>query len=317
MADEDGSQIQKEGFAGLEQIEIGIGTWAWGDRIFWGYGREYNDNDLKEVFQYCCQTGFNFFDTAEVYGQGKSEKLLGKFIAETSEKARIATKFMPYPWRLSPAALLRALKASLMRMELERIDLYQMHWAYPPVRIETWMEAMAVAVHNGQSLAAGVSNYDRSQMQRAHESLTSLGVRLASNQVEYHLLNRKVEKNGLLNHCRELGVRLIAYSPLAQGALTGKYSPTHPMRGFRETRYNRRLLEKISPLIQKMRQIGIRHEGKTISQVAINWIICKGALPIPGIKTLRQAQENLGAAGWRLTEEEVAELDALSDRVMS
>ncbi len=315
MTDQHDRQNNAGDTSGLEQIEIGIGTWAWGDRIFWGYGRGYTDEDLKAVFQYCYQAGFDFFDTAEVYGQGRSERLLGKFIGESGEKVRIATKFMPLPWRLGPTALLKALRASLARLELERVDLYQMHWPYPPVRIETWMEAMAEAVQSGQTLAVGVSNYDRSQMQRAFESLASLGVRLASNQVEYHLLNRKAEKSGLLDHCRELGVRLIAYSPLAQGALTGKYSPSNPMRGFRESRYNRRFLERIQPLIQKMRLIGVRHEGKTIGQVAINWVICKGALPIPGIKTLRQAQENLGAAGWRLTEEEVAELDELSERV--
>ena len=165
--------------------------------------------------------------------------------------------------------------------------------------------------------AVGVSNYDRTQMQRAFESLARMGIPLASNQVEYHLLNRKVEKDGLLHQCQELGVRLIAYSPLAQGVLTGKYSPQNPMRGFRERRYNRRLLERIQPLIQKMKQIGQEHGGKTTSQVAINWVICKGALPIPGIKNVRQAEDNLGAVGWQLTEEEVALLDEWSDRVMA
>jgi aryl-alcohol dehydrogenase-like predicted oxidoreductase len=200
-------------------------------------------------------------------------------------------------------------------LERSKVELYQIHWPFPPVRIETWMEALAEAVQDGLAEAVGVSNYDRVQTQRAFESLSRMGVRLASNQVEYHLLNRKVEKNGLLRQCQELGVRLIAYSPLAQGALTGKYSPQSPMRGFRERRYNRRLLERIQPLIQKMRQIGQDHGGKTPSQVAINWVICKGALPIPGIKNVRQAEDNLGAAGWRLTDEEVAILDELSDRV--
>ncbi|MEW6502448.1 MAG: aldo/keto reductase [Chloroflexota bacterium] len=301
----------------FENVEIGIGTWAWGDRIFWGYGSGYSDRDLKEVFELCYQRGFTFFDTAEVYGQGRSERLLGKFMQETNYFVRIATKFMPFPWRLSKNSLRRALQASLKRLGRPKVELYQIHWPFPPVRIETWMEALAEVVQDGLADAVGVSNYDRAQTQRAYESLSRLGVRLASNQVEYHLLNRKVEKDGLLRQCQDLGVRLIAYSPLAQGALTGKYSPQSPMRGFRERRYNRRLLECIQPLIQKMRQIGQDHGGKSPSQVAINWVICKGALPIPGIKTLRQAEENLGAAGWRLTDEEVAVLDELSDRVTS
>lgn len=296
-------------------VEIGIGTWAWGDRIFWGYGSGYDDQDLREVFEFCCRNGFNFFDTAEVYGQGRSERLLGKFMEDTDSPVRIATKFMPFPWRLTKNSLRRALQASLKRLGRSKVELYQIHWPFPPVRIETWMEALAEAVQDGLLEAVGVSNYDRAQTQRAFESLARLGVRLASNQVEYHLLNRKVEKNGLLRQCQELGVQLIAYSPLAQGALTGKYSPQNPMRGFRERRYNRRLLEQIQLLIQKMRQIGQEHGGKTPSQVAINWVICKGALPIPGIKNMRQAEDNLGAVGWRLTEEEVAVLDELSDRV--
>ncbi len=299
----------------FENVEIGIGTWAWGDRIFWGFGNGYGDQDLREAFDLCCQRGFNFFDTAEVYGQGRSERLLGKFMQETNYPVRIATKFMPFPWRLSKKSLRRALLASLKRLERDKVELYQIHWPFPPVRIETWMEGLAEAVQDGLVEAVGVSNYDRAQTQRAFESLSRLGVRLASNQVEYHLLNRKVEKDGLLRQCQELGVRLIAYSPLAQGALTGKYSPQNPMRGFRERRYNRRLLERIQPLIQKMRQIGQEHGGKTPSQVAINWVICKGALPIPGIKNLRQAEDILGSVGWRLTEQEVAELDEWSDRV--
>ncbi len=299
----------------FENVEIGIGTWAWGDRIFWGYGSGYSDNDLREVFEFCCQRNFTFFDTAEVYGQGRSERLLGMFMRETEYSVRIATKFMPFPWRLNKGSLHSALRASLKRLERSKVELYQVHWPFPPVRIETWMEAMAEAVQDGLIEAVGVSNYDRAQTQRAFESLARLGVRLASNQVEYHLLNRKVEKNGLLRQCQDLGVRLIAYSPLAQGALTGKYSPQSPMRGFRERRYNRRLLERIQPLIQKMRQIGQEHGGKTPTQVAINWVICKGALPIPGIKNVRQAEDNLGAVGWRLTEDEVALLDELSDQV--
>lgn len=310
-------QNLQESIFDLQEIEIGIGTWAWGDRIYWGYGSGYNDQDLQEVFEFCCQQGFNFFDTAEVYGQGRSERLLGKFMHETRHEVRIATKFMPFPWRLSKTSLRRALRASLNRLGRTKVELYQIHWPFPPVKIETWMEALAEAVQDGLVDVVGVSNYDRSQMQRAFEALSRLGVRLASNQVEYHLLKRDVEKNGLLRHCQELGVRLIAYSPLAQGVLTGKYSPKNPVRGFRERRYSRKLLERIQPLLQKMRQIGMEHGGKTISQVALNWVICKGALPIPGIKNLRQAEDNLGAAGWHLTEEEVALLDELSDRTVS
>lgn len=301
----------------FQDVEIGIGTWAWGDRLYWGFGRGYADSDLREAYQTCIAAGVFFFDTAEVYGQGKSEIFLGEFAGESQVPIRIATKFYPIFWRLNRGSFVRALRGSLKRLKRSRIELYQMHWPWSPVKIESWMEAMADAHQNGLIDAVGVSNYTRDQMQRAYDTLSRYGIRLASNQVEYHLLNRAIEKNGLLDHCQSLGVKCIAYSPIAKGVLSGKYTPNNPLRGFRESSYPRRLLEKIQPLIKEMRNIGMDHGGRTPAQVAINWTICKGTLPIPGIKNARQAQDNLEAVGWRLTEAEVDLLDDLSDRVQS
>jgi aryl-alcohol dehydrogenase-like predicted oxidoreductase len=135
--------------------------------------------------------------------------------------------------------------------------------------------------------------------------------------VEYSLLNRKPETSGLVKVCRDLGVTLIAYSPIAKGALTGKYTPENVPPGMRRRIYSRNTLARIQPLIGLLREIGETHDGKTPSQVSLNWLMCKGAVPIPGAKNLRQAQENNGALGWRLTEDEVAELDEVSERVNS
>lgn len=300
----------------LDGVEIGIGTWAWGDRLYWGFGKGYDERDLRDAFHWLLKSGVNFFDTAEVYGQGKSEEMLGRFLGEVDQPVKIATKFMPLPWRLSRKALLRALQKSLKRLGLTRIDLYQMHMPLPPVTVETWMGAMAEAFQDGLIRAVGVSNYDREQMQRAHDALTGEGIPLASNQVEYHLLNRRAEKSGLLKLSQDLGVRLIAYSPLASGVLSGKYTPDHPVQGIRANRYNRATLGKVQPLIRVLNKIGAAHEGKTPSQVALNWVICKGLIPIPGVKTLEQAQINSDVLDWRLSEEEVARLDETSDAVM-
>lgn len=301
----------------FQGIELGIGAWSWGDRLFWGYGRGYGEQDVRAAFETCLAYGIRFFDTAETYGQGRSEELLGKFIHETNADVRVATKFMPYPWRLSRAALLRSLRGSLSRLGLPSVDLYQMHWPFPPVTIETWMQAMIEAYQSGLVRAVGVSNYDRGQMQRAYDSLVREGISLASNQVEYHLLNRKVEKNGLLRQCREQGTVLIAYSPLASGILSGKYTPQNLPRGVRGGQYNARYLTRIQPLIRLLQQIGSDLGGKSPAQVALNWIICKGALPIPGAKTSQQSEQNAGAQGWRLTDEQVARLDEISDRVLA
>jgi aryl-alcohol dehydrogenase-like predicted oxidoreductase len=300
----------------FEGVEIGIGTWAWGDRLFWGYGRGYDETDLRESFQHCLDQKVVFVDTAEVYGQGRSESILGGYVEESGADIRIATKFSPFPWRLTRSSFLSALRGSLKRLHRDKVELYQVHVPLPPVRIQAWMESMAEAQQNGLIDAAGVSNFNREQMQQASDVLARYGMRLASNQVEYHLLDRTVEKNGLLSQCEQMGIALIAYSPIAKGILSGKYSPNNPVRGFRENKYNRRTLEKIQPIIKELRKIGMEQGGKTPSQVAINWVICKGAIPIPGVKNLIQSQENLGSVGWRLSEEQVAILDDLSDRIL-
>jgi len=298
----------------LDGLDFGLGAWQWGDRFYWGYGQGYSEADLRAAFEASLAAGITLVDTAEVYGQGQSERFLGRFAREAGQPVVIATKFMPFPWRLSKGALKNALRASLDRLGLPSVDLYQMHWPFPPVPVETWMEAMADEVQSGRIRAVGVSNYNLDQTRRAYTALKQRGLPLASNQVPYSLLDRTIEKNGLLALCRELGVRVIAYSPLAQGLLTDKYSPAHPPPGLRGARYGRQVA-KIEPLINLLRQLGEQHDGKSPTQVALNWTMCKGTLPIPGAKNMAQARQNAGALGWRLTAEDVARLDAASDRI--
>jgi aryl-alcohol dehydrogenase-like predicted oxidoreductase len=132
--------------------------------------------------------------------------------------------------------------------------------------------------------------------------------------VHYSLLNREVEKNGTLARAKELGIRIIAYSPLEMGLLTGKYTTQNPPAGLRGSQAAE-LLKKLPPVTKLLLEIGLIHGDKTVSQVALNWLICKGALPIPGAKNTRQAELNAGGAGWRLTEEEVARLDEATDNI--
>jgi aryl-alcohol dehydrogenase-like predicted oxidoreductase len=297
----------------LDNIEMGLGAWAWGDRSLWKFGLGYTETDIEQAFQTSLTAGITLVDTAEVYGSGRSERFLGQFLKNTTTPVVVATKFMPFPWLLNQRSLMRSLDLSLERLELNRVDLYQIHWPFPPMPVEFWVEALAKAVKTGKVRAAGVSNFNLSQMQRAYSVLLKHDIHLASNQVEYHLLNRTVEKNGLLSRCKEMGIRLIAYSPLAKGLLTGKYSPASPPPGMRSRQPKRKMLS-LPRLIDILKEVGQGHNGKTPAQVALNWLICKGALPIPGAKNALQAGQNAGALGWRLTSEDVQALDDASDQ---
>ena len=306
------------GPGGPEVAPLGVGTWAWGERRFWSYGKDYGEDDLRAAFDASVAAGVTLFDTAEIYGRGESERLLGEFARAAATPVVVATKFAPYPWRFSARALRRALDASLRRLGLARVALYQIHFPYTILSIPALMDALADAVAEGKVGAVGVSNYSGAQMQRAHERLARRGVPLASNQVQYSLLWRQPERDGVLATCQALGVALIAYSPLAQGLLTGKYGPgaarppdwrrAQPV--FREGN-----LRTIAGLIDLLRGIGQDHGGKTPAQVALNWLICQeGVLPIPGAKNAAQARANAGALGWALTPAEVAALRTATRR---
>ena len=310
----DSLNLTSLGASDVQVSRLGIGTWQWGDVLVWGYGRgTYTDADLKLAFEAALAAGLNWFDTAELYGLGRSETLLGEFMRASSRPVVVASKFMPLPWRVRRSSLVKALRGSLARLGLKRVDVYQIHWPFPPRSVETWANALADAVEAGLTRAVGVSNYDLEQMRRAHDALARRGVPLASNQVEYSLLHRRPERSGLLAACRDLGVALIAYSPVGKGMLTGKYTPAHPPPGTRGRSWRGKRLSQIQPLVDALRQLGERHGGKTPSQVALNWLMRKGALPIPGVKNALQTRENAGALGWSLTPDDVAALDAASD----
>ena len=319
MSEQEDSQAEhvELGKTGIQISPLGLGTWQYGDRTVWDYGKGgFNDADLQAGFQHSLQAGINFFDSAESYGDGRSETLLGLFVRQTGQPVVIATKFMPFPWRLRRSSISKALTRSLKRLELHQVDLYQIHWPFPPMPVEHWAAGLAEAVSTGLARAVGVSNYNADQMRRAYDVLAKHNIPLASNQVNYSLFERTPERNQVLKTCRELGVTLIAYSPLAKGLLTGKYTAQNPMTGVRAGIY-RGYVDKVQPLIGLMREIGQGHGGKTPAQVALNWLICQGTVPIPGAKNLSQAQENTGALGWRLTETEVETLHKAAVKVKS
>ncbi|MEO0837588.1 MAG: aldo/keto reductase, partial [Cyanobacteria bacterium J06643_5] len=282
-----------------------LGTWAWGDKLFWNYGSDYGSEQVEEAFNAAIEAGITFFDTAEVYGLGLSEELLGKFIKKTDKRIQIATKFGPLPWRFSAESVSEALTESLKRLQLEQIALYQVHWPFTFfMSQETLMNALATEVEKGRIKTIGVSNYSQEQMQEAHQILARRGIPLAVNQVRYSLLTRQVETQGIIPTAKQLGVKILAYSPLAQGLLTGKYSLDSSVNptGARsiDPRFGKDNLRKIEPVISLLRTIGEKY-NRTPAQVALNWLIAQGnVIPISGVKTAEQVKQNAGALDWRL-----------------
>ena len=311
----------------MEQIALGqnavsvtplcLGTWAWGDKLFWNYGNDYGSEQVEQAFDAAIEAGITFFDTAEVYGLGVSEELLGKFIKKTDKEVQIATKFGPLPWRFSAESVSEALTASLKRLQVEQIALYQVHWPFTFfMSQETLMNALATEVEKGRIKTIGVSNYSQDQMQEAHQILARRGIPLAVNQVRYSLLTRQVESQGIIATAKQLGVTILAYSPLAQGLLTGKYSLDSSVKptGARsiDPRFSKDNLQKIDPVISLLRTIGEKY-NRTPAQVALNWLIAQGnVIPISGVKTAEQVKQNAGAVDWRLSDEEVTQLDEIS-----
>lgn len=301
------------GPGGVAVAPLGVGTWTWGEKRFWGYGQAFGRAEVAAAFDASVAAGLDFFDTAEIYGSGESERLLGQFIRERGAKVVVATKFAPYPWRFGVRTLRRALAASLRRLGMARVDLYQIHFPYTLLSQRGMLDALADAVADGEIGAVGVSNYSARQMLRAHEILARRGVPLASNQVQYSLFYRRPESDGTLAACRATGATLIAYSPLAQGLVTGKYGPGgRRPRDFRRytASFGEANLRAAVPVVELLRAIGQAHGGKTPAQVALNWLIARDVLPIPGAKDASQATANAGALGWSLSGEEVVAIDA-------
>lgn len=307
---------------------MGCGTWAWGNRLLWDYDPDM-DPQLQQVFNRCVSGGVTLFDTGDSYGtgrlKGRSERLLGQFAREYTgtNQAQIclATKLAAYPWRLTPSAMVKAGKASAERLG-RPIDLVQLHWStanYAPWQETALLDGLADLYEQGLVKGVGVSNFGPKRLRIAHQRLAQRGVPLATLQVQYSLLSTyPVTDLGLKDVCDELGIQLIAYSPLGLGLLTGKYVVGGAMpKGLRGIVF-RQLLPGIQPLLECLSAIATAR-GKTPAQIALNWCICKGTMPIPGAKTVQQAEQNLGALGWYLHDGEVAELDgaaAKSDKKM-
>jgi aryl-alcohol dehydrogenase-like predicted oxidoreductase len=277
------------------------------------YGGAHGFAEETRAFEASVAAGVTFFDTAAMYSAGASERRLGELAR--GQEVLLATKFPPSPFSRTES-MSKALDASLARLGRRTVDLYQHHFPARWVSIPQLMELMADAVKAGKVKAVGVSNYSAEQMRLAHAALAQRGIPLASNQVEYSLLHRQPEVNGVLDACRELGVTLIAYQPLASGALTGKYLTGDKPTGFRRFMpyFRGKNVDLVAPVVALLREIGERY-SKGPAQVALRWLVeNEHVLPIPGAKHGKQAAENAGALTFSLTP---AELEALNQATLA
>jgi aryl-alcohol dehydrogenase-like predicted oxidoreductase len=307
------------GRTGVRVPRLGLGVMIWGEargaQRFMPAKRSYggtNAADEQAAFEASLAAEINFFDTAAMYSGGGSERRLGE-LAE-GKAVVIATKFPPTPFG-RVGDLPDALNASLSNLRRSTVDLYQHHYPTRRIDIADLMTLMADAVETGKIKAVGVSNYSAAQMRTAYQVLARRGIPLASNQVQYSLLHRQPETDGVLDTCRELGITLIAYQPLASGALTGKYlDGTRPVgiRRFREP-FRGAQFHALRPVVTLLRSIG-DHYGKTPGQVALRWLLeQENVVPIPGAKNADQVRHNAGALSFTLSPDEIGYLNEATE----
>ena len=292
----------KLGESDLKVSAIGLGLWQVGTNS-WGWGKTYSREESISAIHRALDLGLNLFDTAEIYGMGLSEKVLGEALRDRRDEAIISDKVWPtHAWA---GGVINAAKKSLQRIGTRYIDLYQIHWPNPIVPLGETMRGMQELHDAGLIHYVGVSNFGLNRVRRARAQLTS--AKLVSNQVAYNLIqNGPSEK--LLPHFRKENLSIIAYSPLAQGLLSGKYTPGIPPKiGIRRFNplFSPTNMRRVEGLIEVLREISLAR-GMTVSQVALNWLIRdERVVAIPGAKTAEQVDEVAGAAGWRLTDSEL------------
>jgi aryl-alcohol dehydrogenase-like predicted oxidoreductase len=274
--------------------------------------------DKNTIIQAALDGGINWFDTAEIYGNGVSERSLSTGLKASGKRPGdvvIATKW--FPLLRTAGNIPHTIADRLRYLDGYPIDLYYVHQPFSFSSPEAEMNAMADLVEAGKIRSVGISNFGPERMRRAHAALQKRGLPLAANQVRYSLLDRKIERDGTLETARELGVTIVAYTPLGSGLLTGKYHKNPELLKAKSFIWRGRLqrqLEASRPLVAALEEIAAKY-AVTAAQVALNWVINFNGeivVTIPGATKAKQAAESAGAMKFRLSDAELARLDELS-----
>jgi aryl-alcohol dehydrogenase-like predicted oxidoreductase len=302
-------QIERRrlGKTDLRVTSIGLGAWSWGATRVWGYGKRYGRKEVEEAWWKSLEMGVNFVDTASVYGNGESERIIGDLLKRTEQEVIIATKY--FPLHLMTRSVRGAAERSLRRLDLKEVDLYQVHFPPKLMSLRGTMREMERLVREGKVRHIGVSNFNVEQLEAARSYLSREDV--VSNQIHYNVINRKPLRNGMVDYARKEGVTIIAYSPIEMGLLTGKYNVGNRPGGIRRfnTKFSKMGMRKVAPFLATLRETA-RPECGTMAQASLAWLLKDpNVVVIPGAKNPRQAEENVGAASCHIPDEQVKVLD--------
>lgn len=288
-----------------------IGTWAWGSGMAGSrmvFGQSYNEKELWKAFCAATDAGYWLWDTAEVYGMGNAEKILGKFRKRRPD-IQISTKCMPKR-RYVYGNMTKSLEKSMSRLGIEYADIY---WLHVPVQIGKNLEEMAELVKKGKVKQIGVSNFNLRQLKMAQKKLALLGCRISCVQNHYSLLSHRKEDDEMIAWCKKHGIVYYSYMVLEQGALTGRFDSRHPFPAWsnRWLSFPKWRLKKIEPLLRYMRMLAKRHHA-TVSQVAIRWAVNKGTVPVIGVTKDSYVEDLKEAETLFLSHAEMEKLEELA-----
>jgi len=317
-------ELRRLGKSDIQITPIGLGCWQFSEGS--GFAGKYwgalQNETMTAIIKASLNGGINWFDTAEAYGGGKSEVALShslKALGKANGDVRIATKW--FPIFRTANSIIQTIDDRLKYLDGFSIDLYQIHSQYGSFSShEKQMAAMADLLHAGKIRTIGISNFSARAMRNCHDYLAKQNINLVSNQMHFNLLHRRIESNGVLQTAKELGMTIIAYSPLAQGLLSGKFHDDPDLikhrAGFRRYRsqFKNKSLKKSAPVIFELRRIAQKYDA-TLSQVALHWLIQfhgDAVIAIPGATSVRQAEENAGVLKFKLSEDELQRLDTVS-----
>jgi aryl-alcohol dehydrogenase-like predicted oxidoreductase len=316
MASNDTSQKRPLGQTGMQITPIGLGVmqFSGGSGIFGMVFPDLSQDEMNAIIKAALDGGINWFDTAEMYGRGNSERGLAtalKTLSKQDDEVIVGTKW--FPIFRTANNIHRTIDDRLRYLNGYTIDLYMVHQPWGFSSPEAEMNSMADLVENGKIRSVGVSNFSADQMKRAHDALAKRGLPLAVNQVQYSLLYRKIETNGILDTAKELGITIVAWSPLARGILSGRYHndpDIYNQLPFARKMMMRDKIKDSSPIIEALNEISQKYDA-TAAQVALNWLVNfhgETVVAIPGASKVHQAEESAGVMKFKLSDEEMAQL---------